>query len=295
MPKPHINRKHLARDYGFALAFMNSDPELKHLFNQAVKHTWTAEKFTAKLRDSKWFRHHSVSVRNSIMQETADPATYKQRVKQMEATVRDAWGANFGATLDQGDARSWAETAYRMGWSEAQLMDHMTRSINYRKLTREKTLGGTAAETKMKLESVGRAYGLNLSNKYLARQIERITEGRDTYEGAVSRVKDWAKREYAAFAPELDGGATVADIAEPYVQKMADLLELNPESVNIRSNLIQKALKSQSKDGKPAALSLTDFEQLVRNDRRWQYTDNAREETMNVVSGLLRDFGLTAA
>lgn len=292
--KPKIRRERLARDYGFALAFMNSDPELKQLFNQAVKNTWTAEKFVARLRDSKWFKQNSVSVRNAIMQQTADPQTYRSRVNQMVATVRDTWGATFGSTLDHEEARAWAETAYRMGWSEAQLIDHMTKGVNYRKLLKKKNLGGTAAEMETRLEALGRAYGLNPGNKFLARQVEKIVEGRDTFEGAAARMKDWAKREYAAWAPELDGGATMQDIAEPYVQHMSELLELNPESVHLRARLIQKALKSQSKDGKPAAMSLQAFEDMVRQDRRWQYTENAREQAMGITEGLLRDFGLLA-
>lgn len=292
--KPNINRERLARDYGFALAFMNSDPELKQLFNKAVKNTWTAEKFTAMLRDSKWFKTHSVSVRNAIMQETADPATYRQRVKQMQATVKDTWGRMFGDTMDPKDIRAWAETAYRMGWSEAQLVDHMTKGINYKKQLRDKQLGGTAAETAQKLEQLGRAYGLNPSNGFLARNVERILEGQDTFEGAAARLKDWAKREYGAFADQLDGGATIEDIAEPYRAKMADLLELPPGEVGVLDRKIQRALKARSKDGKPAAMSLTDFEDEVRKDKRWQYTENAREQVMGVTEGLLRDFGLLA-
>ena len=51
--------------FGFALAFMNSNPELKHLFDQAVKHSWLAAEFIARLRGTKWFKHHSAAVRIS--------------------------------------------------------------------------------------------------------------------------------------------------------------------------------------------------------------------------------------
>lgn len=285
-------REQAARQYGFVMAFFDTDPELKKLFNKAVRQTLTPERFIAELRDTKWFKKNAVSVRNAIMQETADPATYKQRVSQMAATVRDTWGATFGQTLPGNEARQWAETAYRLGWSEAQLMDHMTKSVNYKKMLRNKHLGGTAAEMKTRIEALGRAYGLNPGNKYIARQVEKIVEGRDTFEGTATRLKDWAKREYAAFAAEIDGGATIQDIAEPYIGRMTELLELNPESVHARENMIQKALKAKGKDGKPAALSLTDFDDMVRKDKRWQYTDNAREQAMNVTEGLLRDFGL---
>ena len=290
-------RVRMARQYGFVQAFFDTDPELKRLFNQAVKNTWSPERFIAELRDTKWFRTNSVSVRNAIMQKTADPETYRERVKRLAATIRDTWGATFGNTqgmLEDGEIRRWAETAYMMDWSEAQVMDQIAKSVNFHKLIKSKNLGGTAAELKTSIEALGRAYGLNVGDRFIANQVEKIVSGRDTKEGTALRLREWAKREYAAFAAELDGGATIEDIAEPYIGRMAELLELNPESIHAREGMIQKALKARGQDGKPAALSLADFEDMVRRDRRWQYTNNAREQGMAIVHGLLRDFGLVS-
>src|SRR5690349_10900095 len=129
-----INKAEMAAQYGFALAFMNSNPELKTLFNKAVKQTWTADKFIANLRGTKWFKKNSASVRNAILQKTADPATYKSNVNQMYSTVRDAWGKTFGqAGLNEKHLRQLAEQAHMFGWSEAQLMDHMSSGIDYQK------------------------------------------------------------------------------------------------------------------------------------------------------------------
>lgn len=291
---PDINKHRLAQQYGFALAFMNSDPELKHLFNQAVKHTWTREHFVARLRGTKWFKHHSVNVRNAILQQKADPATYQDRVNQLEAQVRDTWTSMFGATADNKDIRAWAETAYRMGWSQSQLIDHMTHGVNFQKMLKKKSLGGQAATLKQQIEQTARAYGLNPSHGYVARQIDRVLRGSDTLEGVTARLQDWAKREYKAFAPEIEGGATMQDIAEPYIQKMADLLELDPQTIHMRQKMIQRALRAHTKDGKPAAMSLSAFEDVVRQDPRWQYTDNAREDVANVTANLLKDWGILA-
>lgn len=287
-------REDLARQYGFVQAFFDADPELKKLFNQAVRNTWTPERFTAELRDSKWFKKNAVSVRNALVQKTADPGTYKSRITQLVSTIRDTWGSTFGSLPPEGEVRRWAETAYVMGWSEAQVMDHMTKGMNFQKALKSKRLGGTAAETKTQLESLGRAYGLNLGNQYIANQVQKIVRGDDTLEGVATRIKDWAKREYSAFAAEIDGGATIQDIATPYINTMADLLELNPETLHPRMNMIQRALKTTDQDGRPRAMSLSEFEQELRRDHRWQYTNNAREQAMGVTQNLLKSFGLVA-
>lgn len=120
-----INREKMAAEYGFALAFLKSDPELFRLFNQAVKNTWDPNRFVAKLRDTDWFKTHSANVRNAIMQQTSDPATYAANVNQMYATIRDTWGSMFGeAMMDKvssapGRRRPTAWAGPRRSWSTA--------------------------------------------------------------------------------------------------------------------------------------------------------------------------------
>lgn len=291
----NIDKAELASSYGFALAFFKSNDELWRLFNQAIKQTWTADRFIARLRGTDWFKKHSASVRNAIMQQTSDPATYQAAVDQMYTTVKDAYGAMFGrAGMDHKQLRAWAETAHRLGWSQAQLMDHITESMNMKKLLRNKQLGGSAGELEGQLRALTSAFGVDLGNKWRAAQAARILRGDDTIEGVQSRVRELAMREYKAFADAIAGGQTVQDIASPYIQKMADLLEMNPDDININNKLIQKALKQRTADGKPAAMDLSDFADMIRKDSRWQYTDNARQEMASVTATVGQLFGVVA-
>jgi hypothetical protein len=291
-----LSKDKLAAQYGFALAFMNSDPELSALFKQAVKHTWTPDMFTAKLRATNWFQTHSASVRNAIMMQTSDPKSYKENVDKMYAQVRDAWGKTYGmdavANVDDGMLRQWGETAFRMGWTEEQLLDHMGSSINYQQLISSNSLGGTAAEARSQMRQLISNYGVDPGDTWMGQNLQRIISGDDTFEGVQARIKDIAKSQYQAFADQIEAGHTVAEIADPYVQKMADLLELNPSQVNLKDSTIQNALTMKDKDGKPVAQSLADFANTVRKDSRWQYTANAKQQVAEVGSQLLRSFGV---
>lgn len=290
-----LSRQELAANYGFALAFMESDPDLKKLFRQATRHTWTSAMFVAKLRDTKWFKKHSASVRNAIMQETADPATYKANIAQMTSTVKDAWGRMFGgANFNAKQMRAWAETAHRMGWSEAQLVDQLTKGVDFQKLLTNKRLGGTAAETKGQIDQLVSAYGLTFGDRWKGTQLEKIMQGDDTVAGVKDRLRALAMQEYGAFADRIQGGESVQEIADPYVQQMADLLEINPYDLTLKDKTIQNALKQRTPDGKAAAMDLHTFADVVRKDNRWQYTDNAKKQVSTVASSLFKSFGLQA-
>lgn len=294
-----INQAKMASQYGFALAFMNSDPDLKKLFKEAVKNSWPPDQFVAKLRNTTWFQTHSASVRNAIIMQTSDPKSYNENVDKMTAQVKDAWGKAYGmdavAGIGEDQMRQWGETAFRMGWTSEQLLDHMGSAVNYQQMVSSNTLGGSAAETRAQLRELTTQYGVDPGNTWMAQNLGRLMTGDDTIEGVQARVRDMAKNQYAAFADQIDGGHTVAEIADPYVTKMADLLEMDPASINLKDGTIQKALTGfRDQKGRPVAQSLTDFANSVRQDSRWQYTNNARTQVAEVGSQLLRSFGLTA-
>lgn len=284
----------MASSYGFALAFMDSDPELKKLFNEAVKKTWTPDMFTAKLRATSWFKHHSASVRNAIIMKTSDPASYKAHVDQMIAQVRDVWGKSYGVGTQPGELNKWAETAFRMGWSSEQLMDRMAKGLSFQALLKNKNLGGTAAETKAQLDEFTSQYGIDPGNLWKASRLKAVMTGGDTISGIQSRVRDMAKQQYAAFADQIDAGRTVMEIADPYMQKMSDLLEIDPATLSLKDAKIQAALTAKNPEGKPTAQSLSDFADTIRKDARWQYTKNAKQQVADVGSQLLRSFGLAS-
>lgn len=292
--KDTLSSAQLATQYGFALAFMDSDPELKSLFGQAVKGGWDATMFQAKLRNTKWFKTHSANVRNAILMKTSDPATYKENVDKMVSQVKNAWGSTYGNMIPATQLHAWAETAFRMGWSQEQLMDRMGASLNFTKAIQGGKLGGSAGEATSQLRELASQYGINIGQSWLANNVKRVVMGDDTIEGIQSRIRAMAKQEYGAFADQIDAGRTVMEIADPYIQKYADLLELNPADVSLKDAKVQKALTMKNDKGHPVGQSLSDFADSVRSDPRWQYTKNAKQQAADVTMNLLRSFGVSA-
>lgn len=88
---------------------------------------------------------------------------------------------------------------------------------------------------------------------------------------------------------------TVQDIADPYIQTMANLLEVNPDTLSLQTPLIKKALQGTvtTTNGKSTASStpLWQFEQEVRKDPRWWNTSNAHSQVAGFLTQLGQDWG----
>lgn len=83
-------------------------------------------------------------------------------------------------------------------------------------------------------------------------------------------------------------GADLETIYQPYKTRMAAILELNPESININDATLRAAI------GPDKEMPLYEFEKSLRKDSRWQYTDNARKSISKISQRIRQDFGFEA-
>jgi len=86
----------------------------------------------------------------------------------------------------------------------------------------------------------------------------------------------------------LGQGIDLDTVYSPYRNLMASILELNPESIDLKDPTLRLAF------GPDKETTIYDFEKTLRKDYRWQYTDNAKRDVSNVALKVLRDFGFQA-
>lgn len=285
---PAINEAELAQNYGFAMAVLNSDPELKGMFNKAVAETWTPDKFAAQLRGTKWYQTHSEQWRNAQILKASDPASYasnlaqtRQRIAMMGAEI----GANLGSALD-----GLADQALTLGWDDNQLRATLSTYVQYT----DGRMLGQAGQWDQQLRKQALDNGLTLSDSYYQNAVQATVAGRQTINDAMSALTNMAVSAYPHLAERLRAGETVATIADPYKQTMAALLEVNPDSIGMNDPSIKNALASKDKDGKPVLRTLYDFENDTRADPRWAKTKNAQDAAMSTTRKVLNDMGLVS-
>lgn len=290
-PVAKLSINDLANEYGYTAQMLNAIPELKKLFGDMVKNEWSKDKFQAKLRETKWYRSLSSQERQYITLKYTDPATAKQKIDQAWIQVMQI-GRQLGLT---GANYKWEKLkpyAYNMvakGWDEGRLRYELGRLLtptgNYHI--------GEAGKIWDDIDSYAYGMGVKLSDSWVKGRVQNIARGIDDVNKAKADIAIMAKAQFPQWAKQIDGGQTVADIAMPYMQSMAQILELAPGSINLFDPTIKSTLSwvnpaTQKKEAKP----MWQFENDLRNDARWKKTQNAQDSLMQVAHQVLSDFGV---
>lgn len=277
----------LAEDYGYVLDLFDSVPELKKLFDRAVSGQWEASKFQAEVRDTKWFKSRPDSARKWLILQAGDPATAKQQLDQMIVKITQASGS-LGGPTDSKTLRKLALEAIMNGWTDGQIRWNLAKRIDLGGDKRP----GEAGENYDKLAGYAYDMGIKMSDWWLGEASRQIVAGSKSYQDFEDEIRRNAKGTYSNWAKQIDSGQTVADLASPYFQSMASILELPPGSVNLFDPTIKKALQSKSSDGKSEVMPMWKFENKLREDPRWRQTNNAQNSTMQIARQVLSDFGM---
>lgn len=283
----------LAEQYGFTAAFLDANPELKKVFNQAVTGQWSTDKFKATLMTTNWWKSHPGSERDYLTQSFTDPATAKQKYTQASLHAWDLMhqlgvAVPYAQQLSIGNMLAYNIVA--KGWNDDQVKYFASQYIN---LVNGKMYGD--AETQYQ-NGLTYAYqmGVKMSNSFYQTGIQNIEKGTSTFADLQAAIRSQAKSQYSQFSQQIDGGQTVQDLASPYLQQMGTLLEQNPNALSVFDPTISKALSYKDPTtGVVGAQPLWSFENTLRQDPRWLQTNNARDSLYQVAHGVLQNFGQT--
>jgi hypothetical protein len=152
-------------------------------------------------------------------------------------------------------------------------------------------LGGKVGDTMRSLSSYAADMGVFKSpNEISSKSVDVIT-GKSRQEDILASYRKDAQALYANFAPRLaeDAGLTVRDLANPYIQMMADTFETASDNIKLTDDTIQKAINDSK-----GLINLGQFRTMLRNDKRFETTSTAKREAADLGSAMLRSFGFGA-
>ena len=133
--------------------------------------------------------------------------------------------------------------------------------------------------------------GIMLSDEAATDYANKIVAGVMDADTAFNTIRESAASAFPQLADKIKAGIDLKTLADPYIQSMSNILELPYSAVDLFDPKIRSALSYTLPDGKIGTKSIYDFEKELRQDPRWQYTNNAKKAVADSTLRVLQDFG----
>lgn len=246
------------------------------------------DRFATLLNQTAWFKRYGRETTQRLVLEKSKPGVFRTERNEIRAEIAQ-YAANLGVRLSDAALNSIARDAYIYGWGaqSASVIDRLQKKASG-------YTGGVIGETVEEMEQFARAFGVNLSSDDIRQLRADVLEGYGD-QRVRDRLQKRAAEKYSVFAKDIEEGVSLRSLIQPYLQLTAELLELSPDSIDMDDRLFRQGKAFQTTDessGKIVQRTLADFERMVRKDPRWRTTDNARQTSMEMTSGILQQMGL---
>lgn len=294
-----LNAKQYVAELGYTFELINSDPSLQSWLTRVREYMKkndnrvpTAYEMDDLKKGIEWFEKYNADQELARMQQ-ADPRRKADfdRSLQLKKDSIIALANNYGVELDDAFITGLALDSRLDNLTEQEIQARFAPLIE-KAIVEGADLGGRAAEFEREVVQWAQKNGLQLSGNTVAKYVTAGVEGRSTIDDIKNDLRrTYLAGSYPAWADRIMEGDDPADIAAPYKARMARLLEVDEDQIDLNDQLLQKAMQGVGADGKPTVTPLYAFERQVREDPRWQQTDNAYATYTKVGTDLLRTFG----
>jgi hypothetical protein len=291
-------------------------PKLGELLVKAVNEGWDDDKFLSQAKLTTWWQQNSAPIRTRIIArakfnelqaggQDASKTEYAMDTATIKRNVQ-ARARQLGSNLDENAINQIVARIYD-GFLEndtvaidsfiAPYIGKVTSIVGTGTGMQPTGYSGQALQNYQALQAVAKANGLGIKDILPRLSVlpgqnldDVVLQKLATGELDINRLAQDARMIAAQGSPDyvknlLQQGYDLEQIYAPYKNVMSQLLELNPDEIELNDNTLRSAI------GQDREMNVYDFKKALRKDSRWQYTENAREEVADSVLGVLRDFG----
>jgi hypothetical protein len=292
--------------YTIQMALIDSDPSLKDIFYNNVylpisqgKPPADPGKFQADLINSDWYKSYAGPARIAQAAKYGDPATWKLSVAEAEKIViNEAQG--LGYTLDPTQVSSLADFALNSSGGKAESITGLVLTGLKKQITtigNINTAGGLAATGVSGLKTTAANYlvGHLFNDDWYKSQEDSILKGITTQSAVESMIKSAAKSTYSSISDQIDAGLKPKDVLLPNVNRIANILEIDPSQVDVTNPKYAKLIFTQDPKDPSKQIFKSSWQSEIdaKKTDDWAYTKNSRESLDSVARSVLTSLGMT--
>jgi hypothetical protein len=279
---------------------VRTDDELRQLFDEAVRKGWDAQTFNSELKKTDWWldpKKGSAWRAAFEMEFNQPPGVWNEALGDARDKIRDLANELYNIAIPDDVLNKIARRYYYQGWNSDDRGLRVWLAGQFGKQQaggNELTPGGALLDTERTLSDAVRAYGLTRDADWAKRTAQQILNPNSNYDqdDAWNELIAEAESKYPVFAGRLSKDRSVRELASGYIGELASMLEIrDPNSVDLSDPLLKRAFTSLDDKGQPRLMPLWEFNQQIKKDERWQYTNNALNTYSSIGSDLARMMG----
>lgn len=303
--------------YGGIDEVFRTNPELQALIKKAIgkvndpTDNYDTARFISELENTTWWKTNAGPIRQRgfykrqydelVKGIKSDDPNYEARIAELNRTSEYGRGLvnvmedlrnnakTIGVQVDEPTLTIIAKNLYDYA-NEGDATKIREALLGSGKFAAGDIYTGQAGANIRTLREVAAANGLDFDTQFKNSKdtwLSRIAQGEsiETFKDLIRKSAQNAWTVDDRTRALLDQGVDLETIYAPFKKYMADILELPEEKITL-TDLAKKGVIGGEKP-----MNLYDFRKALRQDERWQYTENARTEMSNLTENLLRDFG----
>ena len=264
----------------------------KNLQNKQFDFTTQAgqDAFNTRFASTKYYTSSTATQRAFELSAAPDKA---QKLEAMVQSIAESYG---DLKLTRPVLEKIAGQALRNGYSiDSISLAHLVNSTALSTPSAEDPTVSAIAGTNSvnELMTIAKNYAYAPAN--LMSQIESVLTGKPyngivlSVDGFTNMAKQQAIGMYGHLKDRIDSGSSLEDIFGGYRNRIANMLELDPKSVQITNPLYARVLGTTD----TGQMSLADVDTLVKTDERYgyQYTKKANKDSLSMGTALAKMFG----
>ena len=299
-------------DYNLPDIIFSNVKSLGKILEEYVNGKIDIDLFKQKVANDPWYRQNSTEIKARYLQKfnyddlvksgnAKGTTDYEQKIAQITNNLITK-ARTIGSALDEGQAKLIAEDLYihNQEADDAVVTRRLVSGIRPiagmigGKITED--YSGLALKNYQGLQAIAKANGMKLENilppnldgtpATAQDTLKRIALGEIDPTRLEQDVRKLAAVGQPQFVRDLLGqGINLDAIYSPYRRTMARTLELDEGQIDLMDPTLRMGINEKGD------INLYDYEKALRQDSRWQYTGNARQEVSDAALTVLRNFG----
>ena len=301
-----------AADFGLSEALFKNIPSLKAIFEKYTnpKSGMTDDEFRKLIRNDNWYKQNSKEIKARFVQyynyqdlknsgQATGSTDYEQEIEKIKRSLSKSaaiMGSDIASNPDE--LTKIAENLYITDRSDDE--SFITDLLSARIRPVAGTIGGKgttgysgqALQNYNSLVRAARENGFQVSDiipggTNVDQVLQNIAAGKIDVNRVINDARTLASQGQPQYVRDLLAqGYNLNQIYQPYRQTMANILEIgDADQIDLNDPVLRSAITDKGD------MNLYDFKKALRQDKRWQYTEQAKEDVSNAALTVLRDFG----